>query len=132
MMAQPGNKDYGAYTVKLALRAKSTGSFPVSRNCFLPAPHVDSTVIRLDRVSGYPRQLVEETSVLAEAAFAQRRKTIRNSMGSFFKAQCRAPEEVDALLQQAGIEPGVRGETLSVEDFLRMGRISCTGRSECQ
>lgn len=125
--AQPGSKDYGAYTVKLALRARVTGRFEVPPRCFMPAPHVDSAVVRLDRYApgeapyaaaaagGSDIDLAEVARVV-DAAFAQRRKTIRNSMS----ANGFAKQALDAAFEQTGIAPTARAETLSVEDFVRL------------
>ena len=116
--AQKGTKDYGAYTIKLRMLAQTTNRFQVSPNCFHPAPRVESAVIKLDRA-----QMVDDMAVImaasevADAAFAQRRKNIRNSMKSRFDA-----ETVDALLAACDVAPTLRGETLDVETFIAMGR----------
>ena len=129
--AAPGTKAYGAYTVKLSLRGRVTGRFEVPPRCFLPAPHVDSAVVRIDRVAVEPAAVAgpalaaeaapapEELARVAQvvdAAFAQRRKTIRNSMAAngFDKAA------LDVAFAAAGIESTARAETLSTEDFIRL------------
>ena len=113
--AVPGTKAYGAYTVKLALHGQVTGRFEVPPRCFMPAPHVDSAVVRIDRRSE-PLAASDEVARVVEAAFAQRRKTIRNSMSSngFDKG------ELDRALAATGIAPTARAETLSVEEFIRL------------
>lgn len=117
--AEKGCKDYGAYTVKLRMYARTVGRFQVSPRCFHPAPRVESAVIRLER-----SQLCEDAAVveaacaLADAAFAQRRKNIRNSMRTRLDAGL-----VDQLLESCGIAPTLRGEALDVEDYLRMARV---------
>lgn len=156
--AAAGTKAYGAYTVKLSLYGEVTGRFEVPPRCFMPAPHVDSAVVRIDRV-GFPGTLSDrrvdaacgtdapvstadsdgvltcdsnggrdEASVLAgapsaediarvvDAAFAQRRKTIRNSMSAngFDKAA------LDAAFAQCGIAPTARAETLSTSEFVQL------------
>ncbi len=117
--AEKGCKDYGAYTVKLRMYARTAGRFQVSPRCFHPAPRVESAVIRLER-----SQLCEDAGVveaactLADAAFAQRRKNIRNSMRTRLDAGL-----VDQLLESCGIAPTLRGEALDVEDYLRMARV---------
>ena len=117
--AEKGCKDYGAYTVKLRMNARTAGRFQVSPRCFHPAPRVESAVIRLER-----SQLCEDAGVveaactLADAAFAQRRKNIRNSMRTRLDAGL-----VDQLLESCGIAPTLRGEALDVEDYLRMARV---------
>ena len=116
MCAAVGTKNYGAYTVKLRLRAHVTDRFQVPSGCFMPAPHVESAVIHIERNEDAPGcELLEAASALADAAFAQRRKTIRNSMSS------RYPKDVvDRLLAQCDIAPTTRGETLEPETYLQM------------
>ncbi len=118
MRARPATKDYGAYTVKLQLYAQVGESFGVAPSCFYPAPHVDSTVIRLVRAPLVEDETtLERAADLADAAFAQRRKTIRNSMQTRYDAQT-----IDALLEACEIDPGVRGETLAPQDFLALAQ----------
>jgi 16S rRNA (adenine1518-N6/adenine1519-N6)-dimethyltransferase len=124
MAAGPGSKDYGAYTVKLRLLTRPRASFAVNRASFLPPPRVDSTVIRLDRLAAQP-STAEMAACLTviEAAFVERRKTIRNSMRSYFAShEGLEPAQVDALLAAADIPPTVRGETLTTEGFQRLAR----------
>ncbi|MGI6033914.1 MAG: 16S rRNA (adenine(1518)-N(6)/adenine(1519)-N(6))-dimethyltransferase RsmA [Coriobacteriales bacterium] len=116
--AERGSKDYGAYSVKLALHARVTGRFEVSHACFLPQPRVESAVIALERERAHgSRQLIDASCQIADAAFAQRRKTIRNSMRSALPA-----DAVDAVLEACGIEPTVRGESLGPDRYLEMGQ----------
>jgi len=123
MAAVPRTKSYGAYTVKLGLLARAVEKFPVPRDCFLPPPHVDSAVIRLERVvrpeSG---EVLTAAGRVADAAFAQRRKTIRNSL----RATIGAAVDVDALLSGAGVDPGTRAEALDVDTYVRMGAVMCS------
>ncbi len=130
MAAHPGTKSYGAYTVKLALYAHPEGSFDVSRNDFMPKPHVDSTVIRLVRNDaldeGEPPDAIHTAAIMADAAFASRRKTIMNSCKTFLAGRVGDPARITRALSdafsQAGIEGSVRGEMLEVEDFIRLGK----------
>ena len=116
--AEPGNRTYGGYTAKLALYGKVTGRFEVPPRCFMPAPHVDSAVVRIERAElEMPAGITcEQVSAVIDAAFAQRRKTIRNSMGSngFEKAV------LDEALAAAGLEGTARAETLAPADFVRL------------
>ncbi|MDO4182617.1 MAG: 16S rRNA (adenine(1518)-N(6)/adenine(1519)-N(6))-dimethyltransferase RsmA [Coriobacteriia bacterium] len=127
MCAQVGTKNYGAYTVKLRLYAQPAGRFPVSPNNFFPPPRVDSAVLRLDRyhpcdANGQPLTLqeVKAAATMAEAAFASRRKTIANSCKTYFAT--RQDVDVAALLNAAGIDPKRRGETLSLQEFIALGK----------
>jgi 16S rRNA (adenine1518-N6/adenine1519-N6)-dimethyltransferase len=127
MAAEPGSKDYGAYTVKLQLLAQPGAHFTVSPTSFLPPPRVSSAVIRFDRRADQPSTAeLNACSFVADAAFAERRKTIRNSMRSYFAAHGLDPAQVDALLTAAAIPPTVRGETLPVETFRHLARHFAT------
>lgn len=186
--AVPGTKAYGAYTVKLSLYGTVTGRFEVPPRCFMPAPHVDSAVVRIDRVDdmatggacgdgsgggrggeaegaavgasscdgavdaedvagafdgstgtaavgstdavdggagtsrgGFTDAAifgVEAVAHVVDVAFAQRRKTIRNSMSAngFDKGA------LDAAFKRCGIAPTARAETLSTAEFVALAR----------
>lgn len=125
--ACPDSKAYGSYTVKLRLHAATVGRFQVAPSNFLPPPRVESAVIRLDRHEcPFDSDLVKAASFIADAAFAQRRKTIRNSMGAYFQANGLEKQKVDDVLQACSVPPTVRGETLDVEKYLQMGRYLLT------
>ena len=116
--ATPGNKTYGGYTAKLGLYGHVTGRFEVPPRCFMPAPHVDSAVVRIER-GGEPLPeglLAADVTAAIDAAFAQRRKTIRNSTGS----NGYEKDALDAAFAATGISPTARAETLSTADFVRL------------
>ncbi len=124
MAAQPGRKDYGAYTVKLRMHAVPGGSFDVPRGCFMPPPHVDSTVLRLERVRREePEDLRMEAELLADAAFAQRRKTLRNSVRA---TNGWSGTALDEALSEAGIDGRRRAETLSVDEFVALASAAAS------
>lgn len=133
MCAEPGSKNYGAYTVKLRLYAEPAGRFLVSPNNFFPPPHVDSSVLRLNRrlvydVDGKPLDdaLLKATCVMADAAFASRRKTISNSFKTYFASRGNAGKAfigcIPELLDECGIDAKRRGETLSLDEFIALGK----------
>ena len=132
MQAEPGTKTYGAYTVKLRLFAEPAGHFPVAPGNFFPPPRVESTVLRLDRVERTDAQgtrltgaLKQDVCMLVDAAFASRRKTIANSMKAYFAAQgdtAMTTDAINALLVAASIDPWRRGETLSLDEFITLGK----------
>lgn len=133
MAAEPGTKNYGAYTVKLRLYAQPAGRFPVSPNNFFPPPRVDSAVIRLNRrpvtdASGAPldANVVRAACTMADAAFASRRKTLSNSCKTYFAgrgAQGGAvAQHLSVLFERASIDPKRRGETLSLAEFVQLGQ----------
>jgi 16S rRNA (adenine1518-N6/adenine1519-N6)-dimethyltransferase len=118
MAAAPGRKDYGAYSVKLRMYAAPAGSFPVPRTCFMPAPRVDSTVLRLERVERTESEQGRRSAArLVEAAFAQRRKTLRNSV---LAATGWEGAVFDKVLAATGIDGRRRAETLSVDEFFAL------------
>jgi 16S rRNA (adenine1518-N6/adenine1519-N6)-dimethyltransferase len=121
MAASPGNKQYGSYTVKLRLLAAPAGRFTVPRTCFLPPPRVDSAVLRLERrpLSSDPG-LLTAASRLADAAFSQRRKTVRNSLRSTLGCD---PALLDQALDAAGIDGSLRAEMLEPERFLALAEV---------
>lgn len=126
MTASPGTKDYGAYTVKLRLIAEPKGRFAVPRSCFMPPPRVDSAVLRLERVARVEEPTIIRTAdALARAAFAQRRKTLRNSLLS---SGTISAGELDSWLEEAHIDPSRRAETLSVDEFLVLAAQSVRSR----
>lgn len=127
MCAKIGTKNYGAYTVKLGLWARSVGRFSVSEGNFFPPPRVKSAVIRLDRKSDtLPDEVRKATMVMADAAFATRRKTIANSMKTYFTnpqtADALMVSRIPDLLDHAGIVPSARGESLGQDEFIALGK----------
>jgi 16S rRNA (adenine1518-N6/adenine1519-N6)-dimethyltransferase len=116
MAAQPGNKVYGIPSVKLAWYADARRSVTVSRSVFWPVPNVDSALVRLVRHEPPADVDRERLFALVDAAFAQRRKTLRAALAGWAGSATRAGE----VLTQAGIDPAQRGETLTVRDFSRI------------
>lgn len=124
MMAQPGSKDYGAYTVKLGLYAQPQERFKVGPGNFFPPPHVGSAVVRLNRVGNSltPEERMA-AATMADAAFANRRKTILNSCKTYFAGQPQVLAALPAIFEQAGIDPHLRGEALTLADFITLGKL---------
>lgn len=129
MTAHPGNKTYGAYTVKLGLYAKPAGRFSVAPGNFFPPPHVESSVLRLNRAVACDESGAQLTAEelkaackMADAAFATRRKTLSNSCKTYFAAFPNVQSRLPEIFEQANIDPRKRGETLGQQDFIRMGR----------
>lgn len=128
MMAKPGTKNYGAYTVKLSMIAEPVGHFIVKPDSFMPRPHVDSAVIRLNRIASiddeHDKEVVNIASIMAEAAFASRRKTISNSMRTYLSGgdvvRGRILAVLDELFGATGIDPQIRGERLAKQDYLAL------------
>jgi 16S rRNA (adenine1518-N6/adenine1519-N6)-dimethyltransferase len=116
LVALPGGKDYGALGVMIRTYADISTVAKVSAGSFVPAPKVDSTVIRLTPLAdAKPRVPIADDkhySAVVHAAFGQRRKTLRNALRAVF------PEEgVDAALAETKIDGQRRGETLEIAEF---------------
>lgn len=114
--ARPGNRECGAVSVAVRYYAEPEILFEVSRGSFLPAPKVDSTVIRLTLRRG-PREEIEDEArffALVKAAFAQRRKTLQNAVSSGLGIP---KAETAQALSRAGIEQNARAEQLTMEQF---------------
>jgi 16S rRNA (adenine1518-N6/adenine1519-N6)-dimethyltransferase len=148
LVAGPGSKTYGIPSVKLAWYATSRAAGRVPPAVFWPVPNVDSGLVAFTRREP-PRDDVPRRVVFAfiDAAFAQRRKTLRGALAGIAGGADRAA----AILTAAGVDPGARGESLSVEHFAAIaaaavqqgyggkvaaigtaGMTDCTERSEGQ
>ncbi len=120
LCAAPGTPDYGAITAVLAYYGRCERLFTVPSGCFVPAPKVDSAVVRLNLYKT-PEISVADSNELfrvIRGAFAQRRKTLSNSLLTEYSALGR--DIVNDAIRSAGYEPSVRGEALSCADFARI------------
>ncbi len=120
LCAPAGDSEYGAITASLSYYGKVERLFTVPAGCFLPAPKVDSAVVRI-RLHKTPPVTVKSEEMLFKTirgAFAQRRKTLANSLTTEFSALGR--EGIAAAIERAGLEPSIRGERLTLADFARL------------
>ena len=115
LTAAPGSRTYGIPTVKLAWYAAATQGGSVPRSVFWPVPNVDSGLIAFTRREPPPGDR-KATFAVVDAAFAQRRKTLRAALGGW----AGSPAAAEELLRAAGVDPGLRGEALTVNDFARI------------
>jgi 16S rRNA (adenine1518-N6/adenine1519-N6)-dimethyltransferase len=112
--ATPGSKEYGVPSVVCQIHADTTMSFTVPPQVFVPPPRVGSAVVVLRRHSA--PQGAERAIRLAAAAFGQRRKMIRRSLVGIMP-------HVDELARRVGIDPQMRAEQLTPDDFLRLAEV---------
>jgi 16S rRNA (adenine1518-N6/adenine1519-N6)-dimethyltransferase len=120
MCAGPGSRVYGAPSVKLAWYAAARSAGPVPRTVFWPVPNVDSRLVAFTRRDPPDTTATrEEVFAVIDAAFRQRRKTLRAALSGWAGS---APE-AERLLRTAGIDPGARGESLGVEEFARLAAV---------
>lgn len=115
--AGPGTSDYGAFSVFCQYHAKCELLFDVPPECFLPAPKVTSTVLRLTPLDAPP---VDTDPALlfqvVQAAFAQRRKTLLNSLSSVYGGRF-TKDELRGFIIESGLSENIRGERLGLSDF---------------
>ena len=117
LCAAPGSKDCGAITAVLNYYGQPEKLFKVSAGNFIPAPKVDSSVVRIRLYREKPCQPIDESTLFRtiRAAFEQRRKTLPNALSAVFHELTK--EEITACITACGHSPDIRGEKLSVEEF---------------
>jgi 16S rRNA (adenine1518-N6/adenine1519-N6)-dimethyltransferase len=119
LAAKPGSRVYGVPSLKASWYGQVSKAGAVGRNVFWPAPNVDSGLVRIERqVAPGDIELRERTFALVDAAFSQRRKTLRSTLSGVLGGTSR----VEAVLDCAGIDVGLRGEALSLTDFIQIAQ----------
>ncbi|MEH7125092.1 16S rRNA (adenine(1518)-N(6)/adenine(1519)-N(6))-dimethyltransferase RsmA [Bacillus sp. JJ1532] len=120
--AKPGTKDYGSLSIAIQYYTEAETVMIVPKTVFIPQPNVDSAVIRLTKREKPAVSVQNEEFFfqIIRASFAQRRKTLLNNLTSYLPDGKQKKEDILAALEQAEIEPGRRGETLSIEEFARL------------
>lgn len=124
MQAGPGTKDYGALSLAVQYYAEPEIVSNVPPNCFMPRPNVSSAVIRL-KLHDKPVISVKSEEMLFQiirASFAQRRKTLLNSINNFGELNF-TKEQVASALNQMGLPETIRGEALTLEQFAKLSDI---------
>ncbi|MFC9361520.1 16S rRNA (adenine(1518)-N(6)/adenine(1519)-N(6))-dimethyltransferase RsmA [Rhodococcus sp. NPDC057014] len=120
LAASPGSKIYGVPSVKANFFGAVRRAGAVGRAVFWPVPKVESGLVRIDRYAEPPWPVDDEhrrrVFAVIDAAFAQRRKTLRAALGGW----AGSPVEAERRLREAGIEPSTRGETLDAAAFVRL------------
>lgn len=124
----PNSKEYGVLSIMSQLYCNAEVEFDVPKEAFIPMPNVDSAIINLEfkepdeRLAG---GLLEDFKSIVRAGFAQRRKTLVNSL---FASSHHEKEVVTKILEENGISINARAENLSVDDFIRLTEGLCLGR----
>ncbi|CAM3503651.1 16S rRNA (adenine(1518)-N(6)/adenine(1519)-N(6))-dimethyltransferase RsmA [Nocardioides dubius] len=129
LAAAPGSKVYGVPSVKAAWFADVRRAGAIGRNIFWPAPNVDSGLVAWTKRAAPPSTTVAREAVFAviDTAFAQRRKTMRSTL----KNLVGSGEAAEAALIAAGIDPQVRGEVLTIEQFVAIAEaLAAQGQSQ--
>ncbi len=119
MTAAPATPDYGRLTVMLQVKFGIRRLFVVPSGAFQPPPKIESAIARLAPLGAAKPHVADEALFgrIVAAAFGQRRKTMRNALAAICDA---------AMLKASGIDPGARGETLAVADFVRLANALAT------
>jgi 16S rRNA (adenine1518-N6/adenine1519-N6)-dimethyltransferase len=134
MAAGPGSKAYGVPSVKLAWYGSARRAGTVSRTVFWPAPNVDSALVAFRRWpagsgpvadAGQPGVSRAEVFAVIDAAFAQRRKTLRSALASW----AGSPRAAESVLRDAGVDPSLRGEALGVDQYIRIALAARKART---
>jgi 16S rRNA (adenine1518-N6/adenine1519-N6)-dimethyltransferase len=120
MCAGPGSRVYGTPSVKLAWYAAARAAGTVPRTVFWPVPNVDSRLVAFTRHDAPATTASrEEVFAVVDAAFRQRRKTLRAALSGW----AGSAAEAERRLRAAGIDPGLRGEALGVAEFARLAAV---------
>ncbi|WP_030897647.1 16S rRNA (adenine(1518)-N(6)/adenine(1519)-N(6))-dimethyltransferase RsmA [Streptomyces sp. NRRL F-5126] len=127
LAAGPGSRVYGVPSVKAAWYADVKRAGSIGRNVFWPAPNVDSGLVALVRRQAPPATTAtrEEVFAVVDAAFAQRRKTLRAALAGWAGSAPAA----EAALVAAGVSPQARGESLTVAEFARIAECGQAGKA---
>ncbi|MCQ9348483.1 16S rRNA (adenine(1518)-N(6)/adenine(1519)-N(6))-dimethyltransferase RsmA [Corynebacterium phoceense] len=124
LAAQPGSKVYGVPSVKAAFYGPVRQAGTIGKNVFWPAPNIESGLVRIDCFADAPWPINDASRKavfpLVDAAFAQRRKTLRAALSGHYGSGAAAEEALVA----AGIDPTLRGEKLGVADFVRLAGVA--------
>jgi 16S rRNA (adenine1518-N6/adenine1519-N6)-dimethyltransferase len=126
MVAGPGSRVYGIPSVKLAWYATARRAGSVPRSVFWPVPRVDSGLVAFERHPEPAGPGREEVFAVVDAAFAQRRKTLRAALAGW----AGSPAAAEQVLREAGIDPGLRGEALGVDAFTAIAAARRRVRSD--
>ena len=120
--AQPNTKAYGSLSIAVQYYMTAKVAFIVPRTVFVPAPNVDSAILKMVR-RPEPAVAVEDESFffkVSKASFTHRRKTLWNNLTGYFGKTEEVKDKLTKALDQAGLSPSVRGEALSLAEFARL------------
>ncbi|MDD2447432.1 MAG: 16S rRNA (adenine(1518)-N(6)/adenine(1519)-N(6))-dimethyltransferase RsmA [Tissierellia bacterium] len=121
MIAQPGSKSYGSLSVFVNFYSDAQIVVKVPNTVFMPKPKVDSAVIKLELKKNLPDIDREKFFKVVKAGFSKRRKTIINSLSSYgFDIE---KDIIREALEESSIDPGVRAENISVEEFMKLSTV---------
>lgn len=125
MTAKPSSKAYGSLTIAIQYYMHAEIAFIVPKTVFSPQPNVDSAILKLKRRTQPLVQVKDEALFfkLVKLSFTQRRKTLWNNLIQAFGKSPEQKLQLEKALEVAGIEPSVRAEALSIQDFARLSDV---------
>ncbi|MFS9173376.1 16S rRNA (adenine(1518)-N(6)/adenine(1519)-N(6))-dimethyltransferase RsmA [uncultured Streptococcus sp.] len=120
--AQPNTKAYGSLSIAVQYYMTAKVAFIVPRTVFVPAPNVDSAILKMVRRNQPAVEVQDEKFFfkISKASFVHRRKTLWNNLTSHFGKSEETKSKLTAALERADLSPSVRGEALSLEEFARL------------
>lgn len=120
--ARPGTKAYGSLSIAIQYYMDAEVAMIVPKTVFVPQPNVESAVLRLTRKEQPPGDVIDEDFLfkVSRGSFVQRRKTILNNLQSSLPDGKVQKAEIIKALEEASIDPKRRGETLSIEEFIKL------------
>ena len=120
--AQPNTKAYGSLSIAVQYYMTAKVAFIVPRTVFVPAPNVDSAILKMVRRDQPAVEVQDEKFFfkVSKASFVHRRKTLWNNLTSYFGKSDETKGKLTAALERADLSPSVRGEALSLEEFARL------------
>ena len=120
--AEPNTKAYGSLSIAVQYYMTAKVAFVVPRTVFVPAPNVDSAILKMTRRKQPLVEVKDEDFFfrVSKASFLHRRKTLWNNLTSHFGKSEEVKNKLDQALENAAIKPSIRGEALSISDFARL------------
>ena len=120
--AQPNSKSYGSLSIAVQYYMTAKVAFIVPRTVFVPAPNVDSAILKMVR-RDQPAVGVKDEAFffkVSKASFTHRRKTLWNNLTSYFGKSNEVKTKLESALDNAELSPSVRGEALDLQEFARL------------
>ena len=120
--AQPNSKSYGSLSIAVQYYMTAKVAFIVPRTVFVPAPNVDSAILKMTRRDQPAVEVKDETLFfkVSKSGFTHRRKTLWNNLTSYFGKSNEVKTKLESALDNAELSPSVRGEALDLEEFARL------------
>ncbi|GGB51070.1 ribosomal RNA small subunit methyltransferase A [Lentibacillus populi] len=121
MAAEPNSKSYGSLSIAVQYYTNAKVVMHVPKGVFMPKPNVDSSVLKLTIKDTPPVDVLDEEYffTLVRAAFAQRRKTLKNNLTNYFKGTF-VKEDINMILDSIGVDGARRGESLTMTEFAKL------------